>query len=255
MPFRPRPSFLAGVFVLWLAGQAGADRLSTPAGDLSYEVRGEGCPLVLVGGGSAMDARQWQPVADLLAERFQVISFDPRGIGGSQNPQAPYSDADDMATLLDHLEIPAAIFAGGSAAGGAVLETALAHPERVIGTLAVAPLLAGFPPSPEMAERMKTFSAAVQAGGDAFVETVRHDPHFLPAPERPEAREAAWPWIRETFARERGDATLAKDPRSRPSSAWVKTCRPCCWPSVSSTTPTSSAAWRPSRPPCPAPSG
>ena len=207
--------------LIWLAtapltllplARTGAETLSTPAGDIAYERRGEGCPLVLVGGGSAMDARQWEPVSGLLAERFQTILVDPRGTGRSENPRAPYSDADDLVAVLDHLGLPAALFAGGSAAGGTVLEVALAHPERVIGAVAVAPFLTGFEPSPEMAARMQRFSAAVASGGEAFVALVRDDPHFLPAPERLEAREVAWQLIRESFARPSGDATLARPP-------------------------------------------
>ena len=194
------------------ATMAQAEILPTPAGELAYETRGEGCPLVLVGGGSAMDVRQWDGVRDLLAERFQTITIDPRGIGGSKNPRAPYSDADDLVAVLDHLDLPAAIFAGGSAAGGAVLEVALAHPDRMVGALAVAPVLTGFEPSPDMAVRMARFGEAFQAGGDAFVELVRDDPHFLPAPENAEVREVAWSLIRETFARPSADVSLARQP-------------------------------------------
>ena len=46
--------------MLAFGGPTAAEILSTPAGDIFYETRGEGCPLVLIGGGSAMDARQWQ---------------------------------------------------------------------------------------------------------------------------------------------------------------------------------------------------
>ncbi len=200
------------ILTLLAAATAGGEVLSTPAGDIAYDTRGEGCPLVLVGGGSAMDARQWQGVRELLAERFMTISIDPRGIGRSENPENPYADADDLAAVLDHLGLPAALFAGGSSAGGAVLEVALAHPERVIGAVAVAPFLAGFEPSPAMAERMGRFSAAVQSGGEAFVALVRDDPHFLPAPDRPEVRETAWQLIRETFSRPAADASLAREP-------------------------------------------
>lgn len=211
--YRRLPTWLATCALAFLAAAgAAAEILPTPAGDIAYEERGEGCPLVLLGGGSAMGARQWEGASDLLAERFRTILVDPRGIGRSESPEAPYTDADDLVAVLDHLDLPAALFAGGSAAGGTVLEMALAHPERVIGAVAVAPFLAGFEPSPEMEERMRQFSAAVRSGGDAFVARVRDDPHFLPAPERPEVRETAWQLIRETFARPAADASLARPP-------------------------------------------
>jgi len=201
-------SLLAGLVPL-----ARAEVFSTPAGAIYYEIRGEGCPLVLVGGGSAMGSRQWDAARDLLAERFQTVAVDPRGIGRSENPTAGYSDVDDLAALLDHLEIPAALFAGGSWAGAKVLEMALAHPDRVIGGVAVAPFLPGFEPSPEMTRRIERFNEAAQEGADAFLAVARDDPHFLPAPARPEARELAWRLIGETFARPAAaDPSLARRP-------------------------------------------
>ncbi len=207
---------------------------------------------MLIGGGSAMDSRQWDAARELLAERFLTITIDPRGIGGSENPTANYSDADDMIAVLDHLGLEAALFAGGSAAGATVLEVALAHPERMIGGVTIAPFLAGFEPSPEMATRFKRFGAAAGAGGDAFVEVVRDDPHFLPAPKRPEAREIAWKLIRETFART-GARWLAS-PILPYSSGSLTSPRPCFLPperSIIRTSAGDSTTWKP---PCPAPS-
>ena len=199
-----------GGLVPWTVVEA--ETWSTPAGRIAYETRGKGCPLILVGGGSAMGAKQWDAARGLLAEGFMTIEVDPRGIGNSDNPSAAYADAEDLVALLDHLDLPAALFAGGSAAGNTVLEVALAYPQRVIGAVAIAPFIPGFEPSPAMQERLQRFAAAVALGGDAFVELVQDDPHFLPAPKRPAARQTAWSLIRTTFARPEADASLARDP-------------------------------------------
>ena len=54
------------------------DRASVDGGSLYYETAGDGCPIVLVGGGSAMDSRQWDNQFDFLQEDFKVIRVDPR---------------------------------------------------------------------------------------------------------------------------------------------------------------------------------
>jgi pimeloyl-ACP methyl ester carboxylesterase len=68
-----------------------------------YDVAGGGFPLILVSGGSGMDLRQWDRISPSLAKTYQVIRYDPRGVGMSDNPTARYSDAADLIELLDHL--------------------------------------------------------------------------------------------------------------------------------------------------------
>ena len=70
---------------------------------LAYEVRGEGEPLLFVHG-LGYDRRGWGPLPDLLAEDFQVITFDNRGVGESDVPDGPYSVAQmaaDAVAVLD----------------------------------------------------------------------------------------------------------------------------------------------------------
>ncbi len=58
--------------------------------DLYYEVHGAGEPLVLIAG-LGYDAWMWHRMIPGLAERFQVISFDNRGVGHSDKPAGPYT--------------------------------------------------------------------------------------------------------------------------------------------------------------------
>ena len=100
---------------------------------IAWERRGEGPPLVLVHGlGYARWG--WEPVADLLAERFDVVLLDNRGIGESDAPPGPYSAAEmaaDVVRVLDEAGIARAHVLGTSLGGMIAQELALGAPERV----------------------------------------------------------------------------------------------------------------------------
>ncbi len=93
-----------------------------------------GTPLVLVMG-TGGSCRGWLPlqVPDFSAERRTVI-FDHRGVGESEDPGGAFSTADladDLAGLLDALDIERADVLGAFMGGMACQELALRHPERV----------------------------------------------------------------------------------------------------------------------------
>jgi pimeloyl-ACP methyl ester carboxylesterase len=67
---------------------------------LFYEVKGTGPALVLIHGGQ-MDSRMWDDQFAALAKQFTVMRYDVRGYGGSLRPDQLYSDADDLAGLLE----------------------------------------------------------------------------------------------------------------------------------------------------------
>jgi 3-oxoadipate enol-lactonase len=110
---------------------------------LAYDLRGRGSPLVLIQG-VGVGRWGWEPVADRLARRFQVITIDNRGIGASDAPPGHYSTrvmADDVLAVLDHAGIQQASLVGTSLGGMVAQELALAHPERVdrLGLVATIP--------------------------------------------------------------------------------------------------------------------
>ena len=98
-----------------------------------YETRGGGKPVVLIGGlGSTLES--WSVQVPLYSERFRVIAFDNRGSGRSDKPDHPYTIeqmADDVAGLLDFLEIPRAHFVGKSMGGMVAQWLGIKYPERV----------------------------------------------------------------------------------------------------------------------------
>jgi hypothetical protein len=52
-----------------------------------------------------MDSRLWTVVAPALAGHHTVVRYDARGLGRSSAPEQPYRDVDDLAAVLDHVDI------------------------------------------------------------------------------------------------------------------------------------------------------
>jgi pimeloyl-ACP methyl ester carboxylesterase len=87
--------------------------------EIFYTIEGKGDPIVLIPGLGCTHAYFGQMVP-VLSERYQVISLDLRGVGQSAKPRQDYSMelwADDIAALLDQLEIPSAHILGSSLGG------------------------------------------------------------------------------------------------------------------------------------------
>src|SRR6185436_4372412 len=76
----------------------------------------------------------WEPVLPELAEQFDVILFNNRGIGESDAPPGPYTVAElaaDAVQVLDEAGVERAHVLGTSLGGMVAQELALAAPERV----------------------------------------------------------------------------------------------------------------------------
>lgn len=100
---------------------------------ICYEIKGEGEPLILVHGFGATK-EVWIAQYEPLAEHFKVIRFDNRGAGKSDRPDEPYNMemfADDIAGLMDHLNIEKSHILGWSLGGMIVQQFALKFPERI----------------------------------------------------------------------------------------------------------------------------
>jgi pimeloyl-ACP methyl ester carboxylesterase len=113
------------------------NKLNVPGARLYYERRGTGPLLLLIG--SPMDSTGFAGLADALAGRYTVVTYDPRGTGNSTRENTsqdvtPGQQAGDVHQLLSVLGgQPADVF---GSSGGAVVGLALvtAHPGQV-GTL------------------------------------------------------------------------------------------------------------------------
>ena len=104
-----------------------------------YEIQGAGEPLLLIHGlGSSL--RDWEKQIPVFQQHFQVISCDMRGHGRSEKPPGPYSlpmIADDVAQLMQALEIPRFDLLGVSMGGMAAYQLAVDFPQMVNRLVAV----------------------------------------------------------------------------------------------------------------------
>ena len=101
--------------------------------NIYYEIHGSGAPLVLISG-LGYSQWQWHKMVPGLAEHFQVITFDNRGVGQTDAPPGPYSAAmlaADTAVLLRELGLPKAHIMGHSMGGFIAQEMALSYPDMV----------------------------------------------------------------------------------------------------------------------------
>jgi pimeloyl-ACP methyl ester carboxylesterase len=100
---------------------------------IAWERRGGGSPVVLIHGlGYARWG--WEPVADGLAEAFEIVLLDNRGIGESDAPPGPYTVSEmaaDVLGVLDEAGIERAHVVGTSLGGMIAQELALTAPARV----------------------------------------------------------------------------------------------------------------------------
>ena len=136
-------------------------------GRLYYESAGSGDAIVLVHG-NAGDRRHWDPQFSALANDYRVIRYDVRGFGESSLPVEgePYSDHEDLATLLDHLGVRTAHIAGWSMGSCIAVDFALAYPHRTRSLISVGPCVFGHssPTQQAMFADMAQVRAAIADG-------------------------------------------------------------------------------------------
>ncbi len=121
---------------------------------VGYEVFGEGEPVVVFAPiPPIVHSRAWKAQVPYLARRFRVITIDPRGNGRSDRPQAAEAYAQtefvaDTVAVMDACEVERAVIVGISSSGWISLLTAVLHPERVLGVVAVASAVPELMPLP-----------------------------------------------------------------------------------------------------------
>ena len=99
-----------------------------------YEIHGEGKPLVLIHGGGSTIQTTFGKVLSLFAKKYKVIAVELQAHGHTGDRDAPETfqqDGDDVAALLQQLNISKASFFGFSNGGTTSLQIAIRHPEVV----------------------------------------------------------------------------------------------------------------------------
>jgi pimeloyl-ACP methyl ester carboxylesterase len=118
----------------WTSEATGTGEYASVNGiDLYYETHGSGRPLVLLHGGLG-SGEMFGPVLPTLAEHHQVIAVDLQGHGRTADIDRPLDlrlMADDVAALIEHLELEGADVVGYSLGGGVAWQVGIRHPDKV----------------------------------------------------------------------------------------------------------------------------
>ena len=127
--------------------------------EIYYEITGSGPPLTLIMG-LACSARQWEWMVPVLAESFQVITFDNRGVGRTSKPDMDYTTdmfAEDTCALLNTLGIVKSHIFGVSVGGMIAQKFALKYPDMVDRLIlgCTMPNFYHLPPAPEHSQRLQ----------------------------------------------------------------------------------------------------
>jgi 3-oxoadipate enol-lactonase len=102
-------------------------------GELSYDVRGSGPPVLFLHA-FPLAMAMWQPQVQALAEQYRVVRFDARGFGASPPGDGLLSMeriAEDAVGLLDRLGLSQAVVCGLSMGGYAAFALWRRYPGRV----------------------------------------------------------------------------------------------------------------------------
>jgi non-heme chloroperoxidase len=114
--------------------------------EIYYKDQGTGTPVILIHGWP-VNADMWEHQALFLAENgFRVISYDRRGFGRSSQPFDGHNYdtlSDDLAALMDKLDVKGAALVGFSMGGGEVVRYLSRHGS---GRVAKGVLVSSVPP-------------------------------------------------------------------------------------------------------------
>jgi pimeloyl-ACP methyl ester carboxylesterase len=175
--------------------------LKVPGATLYVEVRGSGPVLLCIPGGPT-DAGMFSDLAGRLADRYTVVTYDPRGHSRSTLEDEPEDipvslHADDAAAILEAVGDEPAYVYGNSGGGTIGLELVARHPDLVRTLVAHETFLMELLPDAarwrstfdDIAETyrregifpaMGKFGAAVEEGGPKYSEEMQQTP---PPPE------------------------------------------------------------------------
>ncbi len=139
---------------------------------------GTGRPVVLIHGWPLSGASWSKQVAPLVESGFRVITYDRRGFGDSDKPAFGYSYdtlAEDLAGLVDQLELTDVTLVGFSMGGGEVARYIAKYGESrlksVVFAAAVTPMMLKTEDNPDGSlepEKAKDMATQLAADPDAF---------------------------------------------------------------------------------------
>jgi pimeloyl-ACP methyl ester carboxylesterase len=113
-----------------------------PGGTLACWSEGSGKRALVLHGGPGLSCDYLDPLIDELVAEFRVATYQQRGLEPStqEGPFTVAAAVQDTVAVLDGLEWERALVVGHSWGGQLALRLAAAHPQRLVGALAVDPL-------------------------------------------------------------------------------------------------------------------
>ncbi len=155
-----------------------------------YEVHGRGEPVVLLHGAFMTITNNWDGWIGELSKTRKVFAVEMQGHGRTADVPRdiiPENLADDVAALLDYLEIPRADLIGYSMGGAVAMQVAIRHPDKVRKAVIISSTFRRDGPVPEGREALQSLTAELFKGSpiedeykklsptpDAFVSFVQH---------------------------------------------------------------------------------
>jgi pimeloyl-ACP methyl ester carboxylesterase len=133
--------------------------------ELYYELTGDGDDTVVLVHGSWTDHSSWQLVAPALAEQHRVLTYDRRGHSRSDRPSQAtrHHDEDDLAGLIEALDLGAVHLVGNSYGGSISLGLAARRPDLVRSVTAHEPPLLGVArPGTTLADELRDVESIVR---------------------------------------------------------------------------------------------
>ena len=106
------------------------DAIRTNGTELRYYRTGDGPPVVMAHG-FYDSGRCWVPLADDLADDYEVVTYDARGHGQSAAPETGYDVENrvaDLVGVVDELDLDEPILLGHSMGGATAARAAAEHP-------------------------------------------------------------------------------------------------------------------------------
>ncbi|MEU7639821.1 alpha/beta fold hydrolase [Streptomyces sp. NPDC059152] len=172
------------------------DTVPVDDGELFYETAGSGPAVILLHDGM-LDQHMWdEQFAWLVNSGLRAVRYDARGHGLSSTVTGDWANHDDLAALLDALDIPRAVLVGLSHGARIALDTALAHPDRVTALFLASPGISGRAfTDPFLLEHIGEQVAALGEPGGAeryvehFLRMWVDGPHRAPSAVHPGFRE------------------------------------------------------------------
>ena len=108
--------------------------------DIDFQIKGEGSPTLVFVHGWSCDKTYWSEQIPFFSKQFRTVTIDLPGHGKSGVNRTNWSMAqfgEDVATVVNRLNLNKVILIGHSMGGPIVIEAALRIPDRVIGVVTV----------------------------------------------------------------------------------------------------------------------